>query len=217
MKKKILALALALPISAALAHDTGVNSSIEVADGEQREGDLSTVNGGIRIGDDVTIRGDCHSINGGIHVGRNSRVERLGSVNGGIEIEDGTWIRESVGSVNGRVTMGKDTRAGWVSAVNGPIRLSGAEIEKNISTVNGGIALLQGSVVRGDIVVERPGRGWFGQDDDRKERPLKIEIADGSVVEGNILVEDPDLPVEVFIRGGGRVNGKIENARVIRD
>lgn len=216
--KKVLALALLLPISVAMAHDShdvGVNSSIHVRDGEQRDGDLTTVNGGIRIGDDATIRGDCHSVNGGIRVGRNSRVESLSSVNGGIEIEEGTSIRESVNSVNGRVTMERDTRAGNLSAVNGPIQLLGAEIERDVRTVNGGIALRHGALVRGDIVIEEPGRGWHDRRDERD--PLKIEIEDGSVVEGSIINEDPDLRVEIYLRGGGRVNGRIENARVIRN
>jgi hypothetical protein len=90
-------------------------------------------------------------------------------------------------------------------SVNGGIHVGRNSNVDSLSSVNGGIALRQGSLVHGDIVVEKANRGRDWRKDERDL--LKIEIEGGSVVEGDIIVEDPDLRVEVFIRGGGRVDG----------
>ena len=44
-----------------------------------------------------------------------------------------------------------------------------------------------------------------------EQRDLKVESVDYTVT------MDPDLRVEVYLSGGSRVNGRIENARVFKD
>jgi len=87
-------------------------------------------------------------------------------------------------------------------------------VTASLETVNGDVSLRDGATVGGDIVV----RKTHGNGHDRGDwDTLKIMIEDGSVVRGNVIVEDPDRPVEVHLRNGGRVQGRVENARVIRD
>ncbi len=198
-------------VTVVLAGGAGINSSIHVGDGEVREGTLSALNGQISIGDDATV-GHCRSVNGSITVGKGSRVESLDSVNGSVNIGEDAVVEHGVTAVNGKILLGQGARADAVTTINGPIRLTGAEVDRDVKTINGNIALREGSIVHGDIVVEEPDGGSR-----RQGRPLRIELDGGSVVEGNVIVEDPDMEVEVYLRDGSRVAGRVENATVIEE
>jgi hypothetical protein len=195
-----------------LAAGAGINSSIRVADGEFREGKLTTLNGQITIGDGATVKGECESVNGAITVGMNSRVASLSAVNGRVKVGEDTIVAGNVQAVNGPVFLASGARATGVATVNGRIKLTGAEVDRDVMTVNGDIALLDGSTVGGDVVIEEPDSG-----SSRRERPLRIELEDGSIVEGDVIVEDPEMPAELYLRGGSRVMGRIENAKVIEE
>ncbi len=97
-----------------------------------------------------------------------------------------------------------------MTTINGKIELNGAEVAKDVKTINGDIALRDGSTIGGDIVIEER-----GESSSRRSRPLRIELEGGSVVKGNVLVEDPDMEVEIYLRDGSRVLGRVENAQVI--
>lgn len=211
MKTKIRVLLMALPFTVALAAAHGVNESVHVGRGEDRDRSISSVNGGVTVEDGATIRGSISSVNGGVKLGSNIRAESVSSVNGGVRIGDDVAIRGDVSSVNGSVEMGMASRASEVSTVNGKIALDGSEISGDLTTVNGDIRLDRGASVRDIIIKETRGRN------DRRDRPQKIELEDGSEVRGDIIVEDPDVWVEVHIRGGSRVLGRVEGAKVIRD
>ena len=93
--------------------------------------------------------------------------------------------------------------------VSHPKVAESAVIGRDVRTINGSIELKKGTTVSGDIVIED------SQGKNERRRPLRIELNDGSVVQGNVIVEDPDLEVEVYLRGGSKVLGRIENAKVI--
>lgn len=203
-----------LPVLLLLGMGAGINSSVRVADGEDHDGDLKTLNGGITIGDNARVRGACRAVNGGISVGRSAEVDEIASVNGSVSVGERAVIRGGASSVNGPVSLDRGASAQEVSAVNGSIKLSGAEVTANIETVNGDISLRDGATVGGDVIVRKTHGNNHREHD---WSLLRINIDEGSVVRGSVIVEDPDRPVEVHVRGGGRVQGRIENAKLIED
>jgi hypothetical protein len=106
-----------------------------------------------------------------------------------------------------------EDREGNISAVNGSVTVGdGATIRGDLSSVNGDIFLSRGAVVGGSVIIEEA-RGHS----DRRAHPQRIELEDGSEICGDIVVEDPDLEVEVYVRSGSRIGGRVEGARVIRE
>jgi DUF4097 and DUF4098 domain-containing protein YvlB len=215
MKSKLWTLVGVLVFSVAgvatMAGDFDFNKSIRVGDGEARDGDLSTLNGKIDVGDGATVRGECESVNGSIDIGRGAVVESVSAVNGNIEIDADAEVEKSVDAVNGRVSLEPGARAESVSTVNGTIKLTGAEVDENVTTVNGDILLRDATRVGGDVVVEEVG-GRRG----KRPRPIRIELEGGSVIEGNVIVEDPENnPVELFLRDGSRVVGRVQGAEIV--
>ena len=81
----------------------------------------------------------------------------------------------------------------------GRSKLSGADIGGNVSTVNGDVGVVDGAVVRGDLVVEKPNNR-----NKNKGRKPRIVIGPGSGVEGVIELE---RKVELFISDTARVGG----------
>ena len=185
---------------------TSVNGSISVGSDAVVTGNLKTVNGTIRIDAGAQIQ-KATTVNGGLRLSENVRAENLSTVNGSIKVGEGASIDGDVGAVNGRITLQRGTTVSeGVGNVNGQIELSGAIVGGNIETVNGDIELADQSVVRGDIIVEKPG-GWsWGKERRRKPR---IVIGPGSRVEGEIHVE---REVELFISDSaevGNVSGEM--------
>jgi len=201
-----------LMLAVPLLLGSGVNESIHVGDGETHEGSFSAVNGKVMVGNNATVRGDLSSVNGGIRIGTSSRVASATSVNGSVTIGAGSQVEGEVSSVNGGITLDDGARAARVGTVNGGIDLTGAEIEGDVRTLNGDVELTQGAIVGGSIVIEEKHSSR-----DHRSRAQRLTIADGSEVRGDIIVEDPNLDVEVHLRGGGRVLGRIEHARVIKE
>ena len=151
-------------------------------------------------------------MNGSIQLGEDSSVEGLSSVNGSVKVGEGAVVDEEVESVNGSVSLDRGARAESVTTVNGRIKLRGADVERNLMTINGDIALTESARVGGDIVIEDRGNG-----SSRRERPLRIELEGGSTVEGNVLVEDKRIEVELYLRDGSRVLGRVEGAKLIEE
>jgi DUF4097 and DUF4098 domain-containing protein YvlB len=167
------------------------------------------VNGSINIGDDAQINGECSTVNGSIKVGSDATVESLTTVNGGIHVGGGTVVDKDVVAVNGSITMDSGSQASEVNNINGRIKLHGAQVTGDISTVNGDVDLKDGSRVGGDIIIQD------SKGNNHRDAPLKITLDGDSVVEGSIIVE-ADFEVEVHLRNGGRVMGRIEGAEVIK-
>jgi len=192
--------------------NVSVNKTIRIDDGETVRRSLNSVNGNVIIGDDCVIRDDCRSVNGRVEIGRNSETRDLESVNGQVEIAKNVKINGDVSCINGSVTCDNGVKIdGEIYSINGSIDISKTEVEDNIETYNGNITLRSESIVHGDIIIKRN----KGKSDRRRQ--LKIRIMQDSVVEGDIIVRDKRIDVDVYLSRGGKVNGKIENAEVIRE
>jgi DUF4097 and DUF4098 domain-containing protein YvlB len=209
-----LAMLMAVPV-----YGASVNKSIKVAAGGESSGE-SSVNGSITVGEGAVVTGSLGTVNGAIRVGGNAQVEEVETVNGSLTIGSGVKSGE-LSTVNGAIEIGADTKvdgaieavngrislqtgssvSGYVENVNGTISLVGSEIGGNLSTVNGDIDLSDASVIKGDIIVEKPG-GWsFGWN---KSRTPEITIGPGSRVDGKIRLE---REVKLFISDTAKVGG----------
>lgn len=165
--------------------ESSVNGKITVGHGATVSGGLSTVNGNIRIGDDSSIE-DAETVNGGIRIGDGVRGDDVETVNGSIDIGSNAVFEGSVTAVNGALKIEPgSTIEGDVGNVNGDIEVRGATIGGDVSTVAGDVEVLDESVIRGGIVIEKPG-GWWNNKRSRKPR---IVIGPGSRVEGIIRIE----------------------------
>lgn len=180
---------------------TSVNGSITVGENAVVTGGLNTVNGKIIVDNGASVE-NANTVNGRVSVGDNVTTEDLSTVNGSIAVGENTKVDGDVGAVNGSITLEKGCIVSReVSNVNGRIELTGAEVGGDIETVNGDVELADASVVKGDLVVEKPsGWGW-GKDKSRKPR---IVIGPGSRVEGTIELE---REVELFISESAEVGG----------
>jgi len=180
---------------------TSVNGSITVGADAVVTGNLKTVNGTIRVDAGAQIE-KASTVNGGLRLSDNVRSENLSTVNGSVKVGESANVDGDVAAVNGRISLERGTTVSeGVGNVNGQIELSGATVGGNVETVNGDIELANQSIVRGDIIVEKPG-GWsWGKEKRRKPR---IVIGPGSRVEGEIHVE---REVELFISDSAEVGG----------
>lgn len=209
----LLILFMALP-----ALGASINKSVKIGAGEEAGG-ATSVNGSISVGDDATVTGNMKTVNGSIRVDAGASIEKASTVNGGVRLADGVRAEDlstvngsinvgeqgvidgDVSAVNGRVSIGAGTRvSNDVGNVNGQIGLTGAEVGGDLSTVNGDIELSGGSVVKGDLVVEKPSNWSWGKEKSRKPR---IVIGPGSRVEGTIRLE---RKVDLFISESAEVS-----------
>ncbi len=179
-------------------HST-VNGSISVGADCIIDGSLDTVNGTIRVDENTSVK-DVETVNGSIRLASGVSTEDVGSVNGSIRLAERVTVAGEVTVVNGKISLGKGTKvAHEVSNVNGEIKLDGADVAHDLSTVNGDVTLSNGAIVRGDIIVEKPG-GW---NNSRNREPIII-IGPGSSVHGTIVLE---RKVELFISDSAEVGG----------
>lgn len=177
---------------------SSVNGSIFVGKGSVIDGSLDTVNGSIRIEEDVTLK-DAETVNGTIRIASGSSAEDVSSVNGSIRVGENVNIAGEIEVVNGKISLAAGSKvADDVSNVNGDISLSGAEVGGNLSTVNGDVSLDDGSTLRGDLIVEKPG-GWNSE----KRKP-RVTIGQNSRVLGNIVLK---REVELYISDSAEVGG----------
>lgn len=187
--------------------ESSVNGSITIGEGATITGDVTTVNGTIRIEQGATV-GDAETVNGGLRVADNVKSENLSTVNGSIRVAGQVSVTGEISAVNGRIVVGGGSKIGSdVGNVNGEIELSGSEVGGNLTTVNGDIDLADGAVVKGDLIVEKPG-GW-----NNNNRKPRIVIGPGSRVEGKILLE---REVELFISESAEV-GAVEGVMSMDD
>lgn len=216
-KLALLSAGLVSLLTIATACAANMNRSITIGDGMQTNGH-STVNGSISVGADSVIDGSLDTVNGTIRVDENTSVEDVETVNGSIRLASGVSAKDvasvngsirlaekvtvagEVTVVNGKISLGKGTKvAHGVSNVNGEIKLDGADVAHDLSTVNGDVTLSDGAIVRGDIVVEKPGGSK-----NNKNREPRIIIGPGSSVLGTIVLE---RKVELFISNSAEVGG----------
>jgi len=181
-----------------------VNGAIQTEAGVEY-GDLETVNGGISVASGTRAQ-SVSTVNGGIVLGESAHVESLETVNGGIGIGGGTLVDGGVETVNGGVSLAKDAEvAGAIETVNGGIKLNAARVNLGIETVNGDIEVLNGSVVKGGIIVRKPSGSWFSTG---TQRTPKVVIGANSVVVGEMLFE---REVELIVDPSATI-GKVTGA-----
>ncbi|MCF7808678.1 MAG: hypothetical protein K9N38_09175 [Candidatus Marinimicrobia bacterium] len=230
MKHSITAALAIMMMACGASSDTGVNKSIFVGDGEHEQGSLRSVNGSINVGNGARVEGKLSTVNGAIVVGENSEVGEISCVNGEIFV-DRNSSSEEISCVNGSISIGSEvTIEGDLSTVNGPIKtklgtkiygdigtvngeihIQETLVAHDVRTVNGHIDLLESSLIKGDVIVDRERRKPFP----KAYGELLITIS-GSTVEGNIEVKGDDPNVTVVLSDGGEVTGEIKNARVVR-
>ncbi len=198
------------------AYGWDANKDIDIESGGQSEG-RSTVNGGITVGSNALISGSLETVNGAIRIDDSVQLTDAATVNGSIRIGDGL-VAEDLESVNGTIRIGRNAAiSGGISVVNGKIRLGagssvaedvsnvngelrivGSEIGGKLSTVTGDVWLTDNSVLRGDLIIEKP-EGWRNRWGRRKP---KIVIGPGSRVLGTIEAEHE---IELFISDSAEV------------
>ena len=181
--------------------ESSVNGSITVGDGATVTGGLNTVNGKIRIGDDAAVE-NVHTVNGSLSIGSGTAAGSLETVNGSISLGENSTASGSIEAVNGRIKleMGSEVSES-ISNVNGDISLEGSEVGGDLSTVNGDVELSDGAVLRGDLVIEKPGMWSWGS---KSSRVPQIVIGPGSTVGGVIRVE---REVKLYISESAEVGG----------
>ncbi len=161
-------------------------------------GDISSVNGGIDIGSGATAD-EVETVNGGIEMGDEVAITSAETVNGGIEAGKSLTVKRGVETVNGGIRLGQmGSVGGSVTTVNGDIELTQITVEKNVETVNGDIVLSDKTVIKGDLVIEKPG-GWFSSGNN--DIPV-LEIDATSSVVGTIHLH---RQVELKIATGAKV------------
>ena len=180
---------------------TSVNGSITIGADAVVSGDVQTVNGSIRVDSGARIQ-DASTVNGGVRLADGVHADNLSTVNGSIKVAESVTVDGEIEAVNGRINVEKgSTVENDVSNVNGKIALTGAEVGGDVTTVNGDIDVVGGSVVKGNLIVEKPNNWGFGKNKTRKPR---IVIGPGSSVKGEIELEHE---VELFISASAEVGG----------
>jgi len=179
---------------------SSVNGSVTVGSYATINGDLETVNGSIRIGEGTTLR-DAGTVNGSLRAGDSVRARNLETVNGKIQIGANVTVDGDVTAVNGKIEIGTGSQvARSVENVNGTIDVAGGRVSGNVRTVNGGVYIVEGAVVRGDLIVEKPNnRGW-----NMNNKKPRVVIGPGSSVEGVIRLEQE---VRLYISESATVSG----------
>jgi len=178
---------------------SSVNGSITVGKKATVTGSLSTVNGSIRVGEGSRIEG-ASTVNGSLRISDDSQTEDLQTVNGGIKVGEQVVVAGEIIAVNGKITVNMGSSVdGEVSNVNGSIVLSGSTVARDVSTVNGDIRVVDGAVVKGDVIVEEVSNSFFGND----KKPTVV-IGPGSRVEGVLILK---REVKLYISDRAEVGG----------
>ena len=216
---------------AASAHAGSVNKSVKIEAGTRSEG-ASSVNGSVTVGEDAVVTGAVSTVNGTIRIYDNAQVgevstvngalsvssgvsaDSLSTVNGAIRVDENVTVDGMIEAVNGSIGVDKGSKViRHVSNVNGEIELVASEVGGDLSTVNGNISLTDGAIIRGDIIVEKPG-GWNWSF--KKQRVPEIVIGPNSRVEGTIRLE---REVKLYISESaevGAVEGEMSMSDAVR-
>jgi len=180
---------------------TSVNGSITVGADAVVTGGVRTVNGSIRVGSGASIE-VAETVNGGVKIASNVKTESLTTVNGAVTVGEASTVDGEIEAVNGGISVDTGAKvARSISNVNGKIKLSGAEIGGDVSTVTGSVDVIDGTVVKGDLIVEKPSNWGWGREKNRKPR---IVVGPGSTIEGVIKLEHE---VELYVSTTATIGG----------
>jgi hypothetical protein len=182
---------------------SSVNGSITVGADAVVSGGVRTVNGSIRVDSGAQIE-SAETVNGSVKIASNVRSEDLTTINGAVKVGEASTVDGTIEAVNGGITVDTGTKvARSISNVNGKIKLSGVVVGGDVSTVTGSVDVIDGTVVSGDLIVEKPSNWGAGRNKNRKPR---IIVGPGSSVEGVIQLEHE---VELFISTSAKVGGVV--------
>ncbi|MEM1411839.1 MAG: polymer-forming cytoskeletal protein [Pseudomonadota bacterium] len=171
--------------------------------------DYSSVNKSISV-EANSSAGEVDSVNGSIRIGNRAVVTSIESVNGTVNVDEDAKVERHVEVVNGTINLAEGVEVGGtIASVNGSIRTRNAAIAGDVHTVNGGIALLDGSIVEGNVKVRKP-QGWSSN----KSKPVKVTIGEDVQVFGDLIFEQP---VELHIHASARVGEVIGKDITIMD
>ena len=194
--KLIFSIALALAFTAYLssvhagdiaASISKVNGSIEVPEASVAA-NVKTVNGTIRI-QQRAVAADVSTVNGGVHLNDNSEVRSAETVNGAIRVGEEVVVDHSLGTVNGSIRVNRGTSVGeQIQTVNGAIQMDGASVEGDVRTVNGDIRIRNGSIVNGDIIVDKPRKSFWSRFSFGGSREPVVEIGRDVEINGTIYL-----------------------------
>lgn len=188
-----------------------IDRDIYIGGGKTVRQSVNVIDGNITIGSDCDIRASCRTINGNIDVGHSSRTRSLQVVDGDISVGREVRVRGSVQLVDGNVSCSRDVEiVGDINTIDGSVELDRTVVKHDVTTYAADISLLNRTVIHGDIIIKR------NNGDRDRHRNIRIEISDRSVVEGDILVLDKDVDVRVYLSRGGRVEGRVRDAEVVR-
>jgi len=180
---------------------TSVNGSITIGADAVVTGGVRTVNGSIKVGSGASIK-DAETVNGSVKIASNVESESLMTVNGAVTVGKASTVDGDIETVNGGVSVDTGAKiARSVSNVNGKIELSGAEVGGDVGTVTGNVDVVDGTVVKGDLIVDKPSNWGWGRNKNRKPR---IVVGPGSTIEGIIKLEHE---VELYVSTTASVGG----------
>jgi len=215
-------------MSLSLNAQSSVSKDITLQPGKVSDRDISSVSGDIKIGKNARVAGSVSTVSGDIEVAVGSRLGNVNTVSGDvllgkkvhtkdietvsgdIHLYESCQVKGSIETVSGDIVGngGCDIQDG-ISSVSGDIEVDDTRIRGDIKTVSGDISLFNGSVVDGDIIVNRTNDFFSGP-----QGKMKIVIDMNSVVKGSIRVKEKDTNVIVYLSNGGKVRGEIINAEV---
>ena len=180
---------------------SSVNRSLNLAEGEQHQGNFSTVNGSITLradaGVDGSVRtvnggvrlheraraGDIKSVNGAIRIGEAAQTGALETVNGELQVANGARIDGAMETTNGGIRIGDQVAvAGSVATVNGSIELGASEVTGQVSNRNGNIDLLGDCRVGGGVHLR-------SRRESEQREPDVLTIGAGCEVVGEIVID----------------------------
>ena len=146
---------------------------------------------------DNGLAGDLNATNGNISIGSHAKVKTVEVTNGNISIDDFSQAN-SLETYNGNIDFGeKVIVAGNVETVNGNISLGqGVEVGANLTTTTGDIKIAPGSIIKGDIIFEKPGviLSHF-----EKETPILTIAKDVTIIGKIHLYRNIDLHLDSSI------------------
>ena len=136
---------------------------------------------------------DIDKVNGSVRTQADAQYGTLETVNGSVDVASGVHA-DSASTVNGRIDVDSGAVIGAVETVNGSIDLGPTvTVERDVSTVNGGIEIERGSRIFGKLETVNGEIDMEGTEVDGRIETVNgdITVGEGSTVRGGILVEKP--------------------------
>jgi cytoskeletal protein CcmA (bactofilin family) len=170
----------------------------------EHAGDLRTVNGEVTIGEGAMIR-TARTGTGRIDLARGATATSVSTVNGEIRLAEDGHVEGAMRAVNGALHLAPHASVtGEVANVNGSIRVEGAHVGGQLSTVNGDVDVVGGAQVESGMII-----GDEHSSGSERHMP-RIVIGPGSEVRGVLRFR---RPVHLYVSDRATI-GTVEGATV---